>query len=69
MHPASALLICLTSIVAIQFFGPSGLALVLLALVVDGRRVLPGWWALSRRMRWLLLLSFSVAHDGSMGGH
>ena len=50
MHPASALLICLTSIVAIQFFGPSGLALVLLALVVDGRRVLPGWWALSRRM-------------------
>lgn len=67
LHPASALLICLTSIVAIQFFGPSGLALVLLALVVDGRRVLPGWWALLRRMRWLLLSVWLILAYGTPG--
>jgi hypothetical protein len=67
LHPASALLICLTSIVAIQFFGPVGLTLVLLALVVGGRRLLTGWWALLRRMRWLLLSVWLILAYGTPG--
>jgi energy-coupling factor transporter transmembrane protein EcfT len=67
LHPASALLICLTVIVAIQFSGPAGLALVLLALVLEGRRVLPGWWTLLRRMRWLLLGVWLILAYGMPG--
>lgn len=67
LHPASAFLICLTAIIAIQFFGPAGLALVLLALIVDVRRVLPGWWRLLRRMRWLLLGVWLILAYGTPG--
>lgn len=61
------MLICLTASFAIQFSGPAGLAVVLLALVLDGRRILSGWWALLRRMRWLLLSVWLILAYGTPG--
>ncbi len=49
LHPSSALLICLTAIVVIQFLGYAGLGLVFLLLLTGIRGLLPGWWKLLRR--------------------
>ena len=66
MHPSSALLVCLIAVVAIQFLGLAGLALVasvLLTLSNAGG----GWWRLLRRMRWLLLSVWLILAYGSSG--
>ena len=66
LHPSSALLVCLIAVVAIQFLGLAGLALVasvLLTLSNAGG----GWWRLLRRMRWLLLSVWLILAYGSSG--
>jgi len=66
LHPSSALLVCLIAVVAIQFLGLAGLALVasaLLALSNSGR----GWWRLLCRMRWLLLSVWLILAYGASG--
>ena len=65
LHPSSALLVCLTGIVVIQFLGFGGLGLVLLLLLSTLRQILPGWWVLLRRLRWLLLSVW--AHSEALG--
>lgn len=67
LHPSSALLVCLTGIVVIQFLGYGGLGLVLLLLLSMFRQVLPGWWVLLRRLRWLLLSVWLILAYGTVG--
>lgn len=68
MHPAAALLVCLTAIVVIQFLGWPGLALASSVLLLARRDSLSGWWHMLRRMRWLflsvwLILAYGVSGD------
>ena len=67
LHPSSALLVCLTGIVVIQFLGYGGLGLVLLLLLSTFRQVLPRWWVLLRRLRWLLLSVWLILAYGTAG--
>ena len=67
MHPSSALVSCLTAIVAVQFFGYAGMSLVLLGLLTVARPVRSGWWVLLRRMRWLLLSIWVILAYGTPG--
>ena len=67
MHPAAALLVCLTAIVVIQFLGWPGLALVFPVLLLARRKSIPGWWHLLRRMRWLLLSVWLILAYGASG--
>lgn len=67
LHPSSTLLVCLTGIVAIQFFGYGGLGFVLLLLLASSRRIRPGWWALLSRLRWLLLSVWLILAYGTAG--
>lgn len=67
LHPSSTLLVCLTGIVAIQFFGYGGLGFVLLLLLASSRRIRPGWWALLSRLRWLLLSVWLILAYGVPG--
>lgn len=67
LHPSSALLVCLTGIVVIQFLGYNGLGLVLFLLMATFQRVLPRWWVLLRRLRWLLLSVWLILAYGTAG--
>lgn len=67
LHPSSALLVCLTGIVVIQFLGYCGLGLVLLLLLSTFRRILPRWRILLRRLRWLLLSVWLILAYGTAG--
>ena len=67
MHPSSALLVCLIAMVAIQFLGPAGLALLVPALLLVARHALGNWWRLLRRMRWLLLSVWLILAYGMPG--
>ena len=67
MHPSSALLVCLTGIVVIQFLGYGGLGVVALLLLSTIRRILPGWRVLLRRLRWLLLSVWLILAYGTAG--
>lgn len=67
MHPAAALLVCVTAIVVIQFLGWPGLALVSSVLLLARRDSLSGWWRLLRRMRWLFLSVWLILAYGVSG--
>lgn len=67
LHPSSALLVCLTAIVAIQFLGYVGLGMVLLLLLARIALVFPRWWSLLRRMRWLFLTVWLILAYGTAG--
>ena len=67
MHPSSALLVCLIAMVAIQFLGPAGLALLAPLVLLVARHALGGWWRLLRRMRWLLLSVWLILAYGMPG--
>lgn len=67
MHPAAALLVCLTVIVVVQFLGWTGGALVFAVLLLAARGSLRGWWHLLRRMRWLFLSVWLILAYGASG--
>lgn len=67
MHPAAALLVCVTAIVVIQFLGWLGLAPVFSVLLLVRRNSLSGWWRLLRRMRWLFLSVWLILAYGASG--
>lgn len=67
LHPSSALLICLTAIIVVQFLGYAGLGLVFLLLLTGIRGLLPGWWKLLRRLRWLLASVWLILAYGTPG--
>ena len=67
LHPSSALLVCLIAIVAIQFPGLPGLALLAPAVLLVARHALAGWWRLLRRMRWLLFSVWLILAYGMPG--
>ena len=67
MHPSSALLVSLITIVVIQFLGLAGLALALVVLLLAARNSVAGWWRLLRRMRWLLLSVWLILAYGASG--
>ena len=67
MHPSSALLVSLITIVVIQFLGLAGLALAFAVLLLAARNSVAGWWRLLRRMRWLLLSVWLILAYGASG--
>ena len=67
MHPAAALLVCLTVIVVSQFLGWPGVVLVFAVLLLAARESLPEWWHLLRRMRWLFLSVWLILAYGASG--
>jgi hypothetical protein len=67
LHPSSALLVCLITMIAIQFLGLAGLALAIPVLLLALRNSLAGWWRLLRRMRWLLLSVWLILAYGTAG--
>ncbi len=67
LHPSTALLVCLMAIVVIQFLGQAGLGVLLLLLLASYDLMLPRWWALLRRMRWLFLTVWLILAYGTAG--
>jgi len=67
LHPTSALLLWLISVVALQFVGYAVLAGLLLAIVVLAPGAAPGWWRFVRRGRWLLLSLWLILAYGAPG--
>ena len=67
LHPAAALLVCVTAIVVIQFLGWLGLALASSVLLLARRDSFSGWWRLLRRMRWLFLSVWLILAYGAAG--
>jgi energy-coupling factor transporter transmembrane protein EcfT len=61
------LLVCLITLVAIQFLGWFGLALLAPGLLLAARQAVAGWWRLLRRMRWLLLSVWLILAYGMPG--
>jgi hypothetical protein len=61
------LLVCLITMVAIQFLGLAGLALAIPVLLLALRSSFAGWGRLLRRMRWLLLSVWLILAYGSAG--
>ena len=53
--------------VAIQFLGPGGLALLASLVLLVARHALGGWWRLLRRMRWLLFSVWLILAYGMPG--
>ena len=67
MHPAAALLACLTAIIVIQFVGWPGLALTFPVVMLTARESLSRWSYLLRRMRWLLMSVWLILAYGASG--
>jgi len=67
LHPAAALLACLTAIVVIQFLGWPGLALAFPVVMLTARESLSRWPYLLRRMRWLLMSVWLILAYGTSG--
>lgn len=67
LHPTSALLLWLISVVALQFVGYAALAGLLLAIVVLAPGAGAGWWRFVRRGRWLLLSLWLILAYGKPG--
>ncbi len=55
------------AIVVIQFLGQAGLGVLLLLLLASYDLMLPRWWALLRRMRWLFLTVWLILAYGTAG--
>jgi energy-coupling factor transporter transmembrane protein EcfT len=55
LHPSSALIVWLAGIVASQYLGYAGLALLAAALLLGAPGILRAWLGYVRRARWLLL--------------
>lgn len=67
LHPTSALILWLASVIALQFVGYAALAGLLLAIAVLAPGAGPGWWRFVRRGRWLLLSLWLILAYGTPG--
>lgn len=55
LHPSSALIAWLASVLAVQFLGYAGLGALALVLLLSSFSIVPLWFAYLRRARWLFL--------------
>jgi energy-coupling factor transporter transmembrane protein EcfT len=67
LHPAAALVIWLSAVLAVQSLSYAGLALLLLSLFLSVPAALHGWLKFVRRARWLLLSLWLILAYGKPG--